>query len=294
MTVHRLLVVCAAALAVAACDDDTNGTTTPTEDIAYVRYVNAIPDTSAVDFRFVDELENSPVFPNITYRQYTPYQATGVGARRVKIFINPTPYRADSSQIIAKQFLKDTTVTFASKTYYTILHYGYARASATPQQGFYVIEDQLPAAATGKIHLRTINALFGFGAADLFTTTETGAAPFATGTALETNIPLVPAAGSVTPYRALDVRPNTPASSSYKLWVRKTGLTTLTAADSVSAAMPARIGSDTSFVNAVAGAQVDSTVFTALLLPRSGTCSKCTTFTTPGILLMVDRAGRRP
>ena len=294
MTVSRLLVLCGVALAAVACGGDSNGTTTPSEDIAYVRYVNAVPDTSGVDFRFVDALENSPVFPNVTYRQYTPYQATGVGARRIKVFINPTPYRADSSQIVARQFLKDTTVTFASKTYYTIVHAGYAKSGTTPQQGFYVIQDNLPATAAGKIHLRTINALFGFGSVDLFLTTETGSAPFATGTALESNVPVLPAAAAVTPYRTLDVRPNTPATSSYKLWVRKAGLATLTSADSVSALVPARISSDTVFANAVAGAQVDSTAFTALLLPRAGTCSKCATFTTPGMLIMVDRAGRKP
>ena len=112
MTVSRLLPLCAAALVAAACGSDSNGPTAPDANVAYVRYVNAVPDTSGVDFRYVDAIENSPIFPNVTYRTYTPYQATGAGPRHLKIFIIPTAYRSDSSQLIARQFLQDTTITF--------------------------------------------------------------------------------------------------------------------------------------------------------------------------------------
>lgn len=299
MKVHRLLTLGGLAVVAAGCGNDDNGSTSPSQNVAFVRYVNAIPDTSAVDFRFVDEIEDSPVFAGVTYRQYTPYQPAGAGARHIKVFIDPFPYRPDSSQIIARQFLVDTTVTLEANTYYTILHAGYAKTGSTPKQGFYVIKDDLPAKAGGKIALRTINALLGFGNADVFATPETETAPFS-GTALEPNIPVIgpgTATSAVTAYRTLDARPKTPDASTYKVWARKAGMAAPGASDSTSSAAPARVSSDTSFANAVAGAQVDSTVFSALLLPATRPCN-CgigrTTFAAPGILFMVDRVGRKP
>jgi hypothetical protein len=296
MNVHRLLALSGLAVVAAGCGSDSKESTTPSQVVAYVRYVNAVPDTSAVDFRFVDAVENSPIFPGVTYGQYSPYQATGTGARHIKIFMNPLPYRTDSSQIVAKQFLVDTTVTFEANTHYTVLHAGYAKAGATPKQGLYVIKDDLPAKAGGKIALRAINALFGFGSADVFATTESSTDPFA-GTPMEQNVPVLgptTVTTAVRPYRVLDVRPKTPDASTWKLWARKAGMAAPAATDSTSSEAPARVSSDGTFPNAVAGAQVDSTIFSALLLPASGTCSKCTKFTKPFTLFMVDQAGRKP
>jgi Domain of unknown function (DUF4397) len=296
MNVHRLLALSGVAVVAAACGNDDKGSTTPNQSVAYVRYVDAVPDTSALDFRFIDVIDNSPMFPGVTYGQYTPYQATGTGARHIKIFINPAPYRPDSSQIVAKQYLVDTTVTFEANTHYTVLHAGYAKTGATPKQGLYVIKDDLPAQATGKIALRAINGLWGFGNADVFTTTESATDPFAS-TAMEQNVPVLgpgTAAAAVRAYHVLDARPKTPDANSYKVWVRKAGMATPGATDSTSSTAPARISSDTSFANAVAGTQVDSTAFSALLLPASGTCAKCTKFTKPFTVYMVDQVGRKP
>ncbi|MFL5575618.1 MAG: DUF4397 domain-containing protein [Gemmatimonadaceae bacterium] len=299
MKVHRLLTLGGLAVVAAGCGNDDNGSTSPSQNVAYVRYVNAIPDTSGVDFRFVDAIENSPVFVGVNYRQYTPYQQTGTGARHVKVFVSPNGYRADSSQIIAKQFLIDTTVTFEPNTYYTVLHAGYAKAGATPKQRLYVIKDVLPAEAGGKISLRTINALFPFGNADAFATTEESTTPF-DGSALEQNVPVIDpttVGSAVTAYRTLDARPNTSDTITYKLWVRKAGMTAPAAGDSLASLAPARVSNDGTFANAVAGTQVDKTVFTQVLLPPTVTCgcpASRPTFAKPGILFMVDRSGRKP
>ncbi|MFL5576980.1 MAG: DUF4397 domain-containing protein [Gemmatimonadaceae bacterium] len=299
MKVHRLLALGGLAVVAAGCGNDDNGTTSPSQNVAYVRYVNAMPDTSAVDFRFVDAIENSPIFVAVDYRQYTPYQATGAGPRHIKVFMDPNVgYRPDSSQIIAKQFLVDTTLTFEPNTYYTILHAGFAR-QGSPKQRFYVLKDALPAEAGGKISLRTINALFGFGSADVFATPDTDSTGF-DGSALEQNVPeLGPTtvASAVTTWRTLDTVPRSPRTNSYTLWVRKAGMATPAAGDSLFSVAPARISSDTSFANAVAGTQVDKTALTEVLLPPTLPCgcpASRSTFTKPGILFMVDRSGRKP
>jgi hypothetical protein len=55
--------------ALAACSSDAGKVfTADNGPIAYVRFVNAVPDSGAGDWRFVDQIEGSPVAFGLTFR----------------------------------------------------------------------------------------------------------------------------------------------------------------------------------------------------------------------------------
>jgi len=132
--IPRLSVLCLAAGALSACVPDEIIETTPIPT-AGVRFINAVPDTGAMDFAFYDFVENSrhwqiafrnsPVVnptgatgvPGSTTVQFKPAQA---GSRTLRIFMN------GSTAAIASQVVKDTTVTLTEGTLYTAILWGYA------------------------------------------------------------------------------------------------------------------------------------------------------------------------
>ena len=89
MRVTRIGLALVGALMAVGCDKDDGPFFAPQVPLAYTRFINAIPDTGAVDFRFIDLLEYSPFAVQLTYRGFTPYQGTAPGARHLKVFTNP-------------------------------------------------------------------------------------------------------------------------------------------------------------------------------------------------------------
>src|SRR5688500_10409128 len=143
----ELSVLCMAA-AVAACSLDE---VVNTEDIptAGVRFINAVPDTQAVDFRFIDRVENSahwnmafrdnPVTTScVTSSTQIQYKNTRAGQRHFRIFLS------DTLQAIAQTVVKDTTVTVEANKQYTALLWGYSRPGSTPAMRLTYLEDAPP------------------------------------------------------------------------------------------------------------------------------------------------------
>jgi hypothetical protein len=91
-------------------------------------------------------------------------------------------------------------LTFDEGKKYTILHYGFAKAAATPKQHLVVIEDVPPSPAAGQIALRAINAAPALGTIDLYAIPAAATGGAATGT------PTFPALapGAVAPWVSLD------------------------------------------------------------------------------------------
>jgi hypothetical protein len=154
------LLLAATVIVAGACSPDTDPVLAPTVAIAYVRYVHAVPDTGAMDWRPIDALENSPPAIGITYRQFTPYQAMGAGNRHLRIFPTSTDIN------ITSKFLIDTTITFAANTYYTLIHTGFARPGQTPADRILVIQDAIPTTNTTQVAVRLAHAGAGVGAID--------------------------------------------------------------------------------------------------------------------------------
>lgn len=178
MRVNRLGLLAIALSGAAACSGDSNGVTTTPPPLAYVRYVQAMPDTGQVDVRFVDKVENFPALA-FGYRSVTPYQGIVAGSRQMRVF--PT----STDPAVASQVILDTTLTFTAGTYYTILHTGYARTGQAPKQHFVVLQDAVPAPSGTQVAIRAVVATPGIGPVDVYTTAATGdplpAAPTFTG-----------------------------------------------------------------------------------------------------------------
>jgi hypothetical protein len=131
-----------------------------TEDIptAGVRFINAVPDTNAMDLRFVDIVEsnahykigfrNNPTTTSgVTASTQIEYKNTRAGSRHFRIFLS------DTLQSIATFVLKDTTVTLEAGKLYTAMMWGTAR---TGGMKFVFYEETIPDPGTA-VGLRFIN-----------------------------------------------------------------------------------------------------------------------------------------
>jgi hypothetical protein len=172
MKLTHLVLLTAAAGALTACDAGTDVTVTNQGPLAYVRYVHAMPDTTAVDVRVTDIVHNLNCY-GVPYRTVCPYQGVPAGTRHFKVFTTST---AGDINVVS-QVIHEQDVPLSANTYYTILHSGFARTGGAPADNFTVIEDQAPALQAGKYALRAIVAAPGFAAAQDVYVTPTATSP---------------------------------------------------------------------------------------------------------------------
>ena len=294
MTLHRklsraqsLLGAASVALVATACDKQTDGITTPIEPRAVYRYVNAVPDTSGLDFRFVDTIDDSQPWANVLFRQFTPYQPTPPGARRIRIFTNPSTY--NFSVAVAQQVVLDTVLNLEAGKYYTIMHVGYARASGSPRQRLVVITDDIPTPSAGNIAIRTINAALGQNPLDLYIQPD-GATPFSTSAAARGVPVLSSGTVGITPYVQMPARPQGSTASTYRFLANPAGVTTTPAYADVSTTVLGAAPLNSS--GAVGGVQWAGSVLTAVIFPAAVAGSKAASPAsnlTPTVQLMIDR-----
>jgi len=134
-----------------------------TENIptAGVRFIHAVPDTGAMDFRPVDIVENSQ-FYGIAYRPTNNvfYKNARAGARHYRIFMSGT------TQEVASTVVQDINVTLEAGHNYTFILWGYARAGSPlgPAMKLDIIDDN-PADPGANVALRIVNTA-GLGAID--------------------------------------------------------------------------------------------------------------------------------
>lgn len=262
--------------ALAACGEASNDPTTPnTPSLAFVRYINAVPDTLNTTVRFIDQVAYSPMtFVNVPFRGLGQgnYQPTQVGARRFRVFTAET---ADPvlgfSPAANTVVLVDTTITFEAGKYYTLLHAGFARAGSTPRQRIVVINDNLPTPGA-QIAVRAIHAAFGVGTVDIYAT-PTATSPL-TGTPLFRGV----ATEAVSAYQNV-------APGAFAAQIAAAGSTE----SLVAAAAPAGTAGTTA-ADPIGGATIAGSVITAVAFPATP-ANKITVprFTTPGIVYFIDR-----
>jgi len=118
----RVIPLGAAAILVAACYADVNQPKLASNPpLAYTRFINAVNDTGPLDFRFIDQIDNSPIGLLIAYRGFTAYQATdATNPRHMRVFWDIQSTGGVSGVVTTGQ-LADTTVSFTAGTYYTII-----------------------------------------------------------------------------------------------------------------------------------------------------------------------------
>ena len=270
MRASSILRSAVAVLALAACSDDDGGATlAPTPPLAHVRYVHIVPDTTPMDWRPIDAVDNSPAALNLQFRANTPYQGMGAGARRLRIF--PTSENIN----ITSQVVIDTTITFTANSYYTLVHIGLARPGQSPADRLWVIEDAIPATiGASQVAMRVINAGVGLGAVDV----DAASAANGTFASQAANV----AYGAATPYTLV------PTGSRF-LRANAAGTTT-----AVAAAVEVPVGAAAANgQSAEAGSSIGGSAITAIVVPRSVAGSGAPAgFTTPAIIYLRDRAPR--
>ena len=164
MRYRRILALFLPILAVAGCDDDgitDNGAPDPA---ALVRFMNVVPDRGTVDLRFIDRVENLPMFQGVAFRSHSGmYQRVTPGARHVRIF--PNSENPDTT----KQILIDEVVQLNADQRYTLIYAGMATGN---QHELVVMQDPitLPSPGAGQIALQVLHAAVGVGNVDVYIT----------------------------------------------------------------------------------------------------------------------------
>lgn len=278
-----------------ACKDD-NGITDakPIPPAALIRFINAGVDTGAVDFRFIDKVENLPTLLGVGVRATSGgYQRVTPGTRPVRVFVNSTDPTAAQVRLI------DTTITLAADTRYTLVYAGAARGNA---DRLAVLEDPatFPTPPAGQIAVRALNLNAALGAADVrFAPTDTtkpsgvGAdtlplarnvyAPIAT---MITNVPYL----AYSPYVNIPALATaTPKDSLYQFQVFPTGSATMafrTTSTQRGATPPAG-----ATYGPQPGVQIPGSVLTAVIFPATtaGSPARTSSNANPGVVVIPDK-----
>ena len=253
---------------IAACSKDTGPTVNTLGPRARVRVINAVPDTGAMDYRFVDSVE-APIELGLVFRSASGYQPFKAGARKFRAFAaSQTPSIVFGAPII------DQTVTLLPDVYYTLIHVGLANTAGGTGDSIIVIRDSIPTLGvlgTG-IGVRGVHAIPGTGAVDVFTTRTVAAA-----------LPATPAFagltyGRTTPY----IRLATPDSVAARISV-------VGAAPAVVLSSLAMVGqAGTTQLNPIGGSRIAGTSLSAVAFPAGLGARATGTATTPSVVWFVD------
>jgi hypothetical protein len=290
MNLHRFLLLGVALAAVTACGDDSTSPKVVTPGpAAFIRIVNAVPDTGAQDFRFIDVVEGVPnvEFVNLAFRQGTDraYQRVSPGSHDIRVFMsgsNPNAAGQTNDPAIVSTVMGNFTFTFVEGVHYTFLWQGTSRTGA---QRFVVTTDNFATPAAGQFTMNVFNT--SSGAADFYITPGT--------TAL--------AAGStVTGTRTFaGVAPNTasswigfPVASStgnYTITATPAGSTTVTASIVCPAGTPAvaEVPGVSGPLPATAGCRIPNSVFTSMLFGPSVAGSNAPSLPSSAVVVIVDK-----
>jgi hypothetical protein len=303
MRLHRLIGAAGLAVALAGCNGD-EFTDTPVVPTAAVRFINAVPDTGAVDFRFVDIVENSSFFAQPfrstastavagTFNTLVFYQPAKTGQRHIKVFF------ASSTQSVASVVIVDTTVTLTEGKYYTFVLYGHMRAGSVPGKKLMVMEDT-PSDPGAQVGLRVVNLGPALGAVDAYvaacsiTPSSTGG-PEGRGTcpagtrpasASLTNVAEAGSSPQVSFAAATPFTASATPGTTYRFWFTAAGGAT----DLLSAPASAPQGTvGTINQNPVPGVSVAGSVLTAFVFNKTVVGSTAQNFTTPGVIFSWDK-----
>lgn len=276
MRVSRIGLALVGALMAVGCDKDDGPFFAPQVPLAYTRFINAIPDTGSVDFRFVDLVEYSPFAVQLAYRGFTPYQGTAPGARHLKIFTNPGGSATTIPAVTG--VVLDETPTFEANKYYTIVAVGYSRTGGTPSVKLQVYEDVIPDAGS-QVAFRVVNLATGLSSLNVsVTTASSDAIP---GTPTVTNLAYLSAS-------AYQVR----ATGNAWFRVQETTAATEIVSGNGRQAPVGIAGNPLNNLTTVGGSGQAGSVVTAWVFPRSVSGSKAPNVTAPSIIFTVDKHPR--
>jgi hypothetical protein len=277
MRVTRIGLALVGALMAVGCSEDDGPFLASEVPLAYTRFINAIPDTGAVDFRFVDLVEYSPFAVQLAFRGFQPYQGTAPGARHLKVFTNPGGANSQIPHVTG--VLLDETPTFEANKYYTIVAVGYTQAGSTPGIKLQVYEDPIPDPGSN-VAFRVVNLATGLSSLNVgVTATSTEAIP----TPTFSDVAYLAASAYVT-------RATGPA------WFRVQDASATEIVSGNSRQAPAGAAGDPlNNLTTIGGSGQAGSVVTAWVLPRSVAGSRApqtTAFTAPVVVFTVDKHPR--
>ena len=278
MKLSKVLLLAMVAGAVVGCDDDGKLGVTDPGPLAKVRFINAVPDTGAVNLRFVDRLENLPTFLAVPFRGGSGlYQGITPGSRQMRVFPLDTTVAGASTRLV------DTTFTFEANQSYTILYAGQTKApNGDPLSDRLVfLRDDVPTPGSASIAVQVIHAAVGTGAVDVYIGRDTGTVVTAPVVSKISNLAYL----ARTAYTTLPPRPRL-TDSLYTVAVTAPGSTT-----KLFQSTPNEPGLPISgSVSAQAGVQIANSVMTVVLFPRStaGTRAATTAPAPPAAAIFLD------
>jgi hypothetical protein len=285
MNSSRLLSLACLAAALTACGGSSDVTIVSPDPAALVRFINAVPDTGSMDFRFVDAVDGVPSTPfvNLKFRDGfdRAYQRVNVGTHHIRVFmgsanIGPSGFANDPT--VVSTVMADTTFTFDLGVHYTFVFYGSARAGA---QKFLILTDNLAAPPAGNVSIRAVNV--NAAPQDVYVTSSAAALTTVSGAPTFANV--APLAS--TPYTNFAV-----VASPGNYAVTATDAGTATPVRSVlmpvGTAAVAEVSGVSPALAATAGSRIGG-VFTAYVFPASTAGSKAASFATPGVVLQADK-----
>ncbi len=278
MRLSRFGILGALAVAAVGCTsaDGSDPVTPAIPALAFVRYINAVPDTLNTTVRFIDEVAFSPTtFVNVPFRGLAQgnYQGVKVGARKLRVF---TADFVSFSTAGNTALLVDTTITFEEGKYYTMLHVGFARAGSLPKQGLVVYTDAHPTPTSG-VAVRALHAGTGIGNVDVYVTAAANS-PI-------TGAPAVPSLA----YKIASNYLTLPAAA-FAAQITAAGSTTPVASALAPPGLPAVTASGvTPAADPTAGSTQAGSVLTAIAFPASVAGSRAVTFAAPGVVYFPDK-----
>ena len=266
---YTLSMLCLVAGAASACTTPDKIVETENIPTAGVRFINAVPDTNAMDFRFVDIVESNAHYKigfrngpstvgGVTGSAQIEYKNTRAGQRHFRIFLN------DTLQSVASFVLKDTTVNLEAGKLYTAMMWGNARAGNMK----FVFYEEVIADPGTQVGLRVINTTSS--AVDVRTYPSTG------------TVPATPTWGSVAALSRSTFVTSAPGQIKFNAQPVGGGTAIFDALALIGA--PATID-----IDALPGTTVAGSAVTAIVFPASVAGSKAASFTTPGVSFMWDR-----
>jgi hypothetical protein len=282
MRLDRFLFLSAVAAVVAACGSDTTTSVVTPGPVGFVRFINAVPDTNSMDFRFMDAVEGVPnvEFVALPFRGGTNvgFQRTSPGSHTVRVFLNG----GSTDPAVVSTVMAETPVNVSTDVAQTYILTGSARANA---QTFIVTTDNRPSLtkASGEIGFRATNLTSG--SVDVYLVPGSTAATAPSGTPVVTGLGANATSGYVTV-------PAAASSSGYTVVATAAGTTTVVATSLMPAGVPYSppVTGGSGALDATAGSTTPGSVFTAYIFPPSVAGSKApAAFTTPGIGLAIDR-----
>lgn len=272
MTLQRLVLVTLCAASIAACERNTSGTPFEPDPLAAVRFVNAVPDTMAMDYRIVDIVTNAGLYDAAFRGNQGFYSTILAGQHTIKVFLSST------DPAITQTVVNETTFNFVEGKSYTFVHSGFMRSGQTPAVAAAIVEDALPTPAAGKIAVRALNLAAGLGAVDVFVGTDADTTALPSTTPRWTNV----AFGAFTPYVDMD-----PAG--YVVAATATGTTTPMLVRRTTA--PAGLAASGT-TSAIAGVTIAGSALTIVVFPRSvsgSSAPQTSAFTRPAAAFLYDR-----